>query len=90
MLSNVVAGVVSQRLVPTIGGGRIAAVEILLATPSVSNMIREKKEFQLNNVIRTSSGLGMVTLEKSLVDLVKAGKITIDTAHAYARNRRKL
>ncbi len=86
MLSNVIAGIVSQRLVPTIGGGRTAAVEIMLATPSISNMIREKKEFQINNVIRTSSGLGMMTLEKSLVDLVRGGKITIDTAHEYSRD----
>lgn len=86
MLSNVVSGIVSQRLVPVIGGGRIAAVEIMLSTPSISNMIRDKKEFQINNVIHTSSGLGMITLEKSLVDLVRSGKITIDTAHEYSRN----
>jgi len=90
MLANVVSGIISQRLVPMIGSGRIAAIEIMLSTTGISNMIREKKEFQINNVIRTSSNLGMQTIEKSLVDLVRNAKITLDTAHQYARDSEEI
>ncbi|MEI6887018.1 MAG: PilT/PilU family type 4a pilus ATPase [bacterium] len=84
MLANVVTAIVSQRLVPTIGGGRRAAFEILIGTSAVSNMIREAKEHLIDNVIQTSADVGMVTMEKSLVDLVREGKITIEDAQNFS------
>lgn len=86
ILANVTSAVISQRLVPVIGGGRHAAMEIMLNTPSIANMIREKKEYQIDNVIRTSFTLGMVTIEKSLVDMVRDGMITIETAQNLSTN----
>ncbi len=85
-LSNALIGVVAQQLLPQIGGGRIAAHEVLVATPAVRNLIREGKTGQLRNVIQTSGGVGMQTLEKSLNALLAAGKIARDTALARATN----
>lgn len=83
-LADILEGIVSQRLIPTIGGGRRIAVEVLLANPAVRNMIRESKTYQLDSVIQTSSNVGMVSLEKSLVSLVREGKISIDDAKAIS------
>jgi twitching motility protein PilT len=83
-LADILEGVVSQRLIPTIGGGRRVVAEILVASGAVRNMIREGKTYQLDSVIQTSGDLGMVSLDKSLVSLVREGKITIDDAQAYS------
>jgi len=83
-LANVIEGVVSQRLVPTIGGGRRAAVELMITTPAIRNLIREQKTYQIDNVIATSYDLGMQTMERSLVSLVREGKITEETAKRYS------
>lgn len=83
-LSSVLQAIVSQRLVRTIQGGRVAAQEILIANPAVRNTIRESKGIQLDNIIQTSADLGMMSLEKSLAELVKAGKITSETGKATA------
>lgn len=83
-LANVIEGVISQRLVPTIGGGRRAAVELMIATPAIRNLIREQKTYQIDNVIATSYDLGMQTMERSLVALVREGKITEETAKRYS------
>ncbi len=82
-LSSMLAGVISQRLVPLKKGGRKAVVEILLATVAVKNAIREGKTHQIRNIIQTSADLGMMTIEKSLVDLVRRGLIDIDTAKKF-------
>jgi len=74
----------SQRLVPAVGGGRIAAAEILVATPAVRNIIREGKSHQLDAVIQTGGEFGMQSLDKTLVSLVHAGTITYDEARNYA------
>lgn len=79
-LASILAGVISQRLIPKIGGGRVAACEVLLNNDAVRNLIREVKTFQINNVIATSYDLGMITLERSLASLVKKGTISIDEA----------
>jgi twitching motility protein PilT len=71
MLSESLRGVISQTLCKRIGGGRVAALEILLCTSGVSNLIREGKTFQIPSVMQTSRGQGMVTLNDSLLDLVK-------------------
>lgn len=80
MLSESLEAVISQTLLPKIGGGRIAALEIMLATTAVRNLIREAKSFQIPSVIETNTNLGMQTLEQALQHLLHEGKITIDTA----------
>lgn len=79
-LSNCVEAVISQRLLPAIGGGRIPATEILLATPAVKATIREGKTHLIDNIIQTSTELGMMALETSLASWVKQGKLSLETA----------
>lgn len=83
-LSNILMAIVSQRLVPAVGGGRIAAAEILVATPAVRNIIREGKTHQLEAVIQTGSEYGMQSMDKTLAGLVHNGQITYDEARNYA------
>ncbi len=70
MLSESLRGVISQTLCKKVGGGRVAAREILLTTPAISNLIREGKTFQIPSIMQTSKKLGMVTLSDALMDLV--------------------
>ncbi len=74
-LANALTGIVYQRLLPRVDGGRAAAYEVLLATPAVCNLVREGKTRQLRNVLATASREGMQTLEQSLSALVAAGTI---------------
>lgn len=83
-LANILMGIVSQRLIPTIGGGRVAAAEILVANPAVRNIIREGKSHQLDAVIQTGADQGMQTMDRTLVNLVQAGTITYDHAREFA------
>lgn len=83
-LSNILMAICSQRLVPSIGGGRIAAAEILTATPAVRNIIREGKTHQLDAVIQTGAEFGMQSMDKTLVSLIHAGTISYDEARNYA------
>jgi twitching motility protein PilT len=83
MLSESLKGVVSQVLVKKIGGGRAAAQEVLLCTSSVSNLIREGKTFQIPSVMQTAKGVGMVTLNDALLDLVK--RKVVEPRDAYAK-----
>ncbi len=85
-LAASLAAVVSQRLVKRIGGGLVAAYEILLATPPVRNLIREGRSNQISNVLRTGQREGMCTLEASLAGLVASGIVNLDDALA-ASNR---
>lgn len=89
-LANVLLGVISQRLVPKIGGGRTPAVEIMIKNTAVENLIRENKSYQIDTVIETSTKDGMVSLDKSLAELVKKGVISADSAFMYAKNREYL
>jgi twitching motility protein PilT len=75
MLSESLKAVVTQVLCKKVGGGRVAAMEILLCTSSVSNLIREGKTFQIPSVMQTAKGIGMATLNDSLLDLVKKGLV---------------
>jgi twitching motility protein PilT len=84
MLAGALQGVVSQRLVPGIGGGRLAAYEILMGTDAVRNLIREGKSRQMRNVLATGSKDGMQTLEDDLARLVVAGLITMDVAKSIS------
>src|ERR1700712_1968584 len=83
-LSNILMAVASQRLVPSIGGGRIAAAEILIATPAVRNIIREGKTHQLEAVIQTGAEFGMQSMDKQLVSLIHSGSVSYDEARNVA------
>lgn len=83
-LSNILMGICSQRLIPSIGGGRVVAAEVLIATPAVRNIIREGKTHQLDAVIQTGAEYGMQTMDKTLVSMIHAGTISYDEARNYA------
>ncbi|MFO0920574.1 MAG: type IV pilus twitching motility protein PilT [Candidatus Saccharimonadales bacterium] len=83
-LSNILMAICSQRLIPTIGGGRVAAAEILVATPAVRNIIREGKSHQLEAVIQTGAEFGMQSMDKTLVNLIHNGTISYDEARNFA------
>lgn len=83
-LSNILMAICCQRLIPSIGGGRVVAAEILMATPAVRNIIREGKTHQLEAVIQTGAEFGMQSMDKTLVSLIHAGTITYDEARNYA------
>ena len=85
-LSGSLLGVVSQRLIPRIKGGLIPACEIMMSTPAVANLIRENKIHELPLVIETSAEIGMITLNRSLANLVKSKEITLENALNYSTN----
>ncbi|NTW27204.1 MAG: type IV pilus twitching motility protein PilT [Candidatus Moranbacteria bacterium] len=89
-LASVLLGVVSQRLIPKVGGGRIPAMEIMMNNHAVENLIRENKSYQIDSVIETSLREGMVSLDKSLADLIQRGLITIDDALVFTKNQEYL
>ena len=81
-LSESLQGVIAQTLIPKVGGGRVAALEIMVTTAAVKNLIREGKTFQLPSIIETGSNLGMQTLGQALQELVVKGIITPESAVA--------
>lgn len=83
LLSSVIRAVVSQKLVPIQGGGRRPAVEIMIANSAIKNSIRDKKVFQIDNSIQTGQEEGMISLEASLVRMVRDGLITIEEAKEH-------
>lgn len=83
-LSNILMAICSQRLVPSIGGGRVVAAEVLLANSAVRNIIREGKSHQLDAVIQTGADQGMQTMDRTLANLVQAGTVTFEEARNYA------
>lgn len=87
-LAGTLKVVASQRLLPTTGGGRIAALEIMIANPAIRNLIRESKTHQIDNVIQTSADTQMMLFETHLQTLVQRGVITKETAlnHAFRRD----
>ncbi|MDQ6870849.1 MAG: type IV pilus twitching motility protein PilT [Gemmatimonadota bacterium] len=87
MLSESLKGVISQVLCKKIGGGRVAAREIMLSTPSVSNLIREGKTFQLPSVLQTSRRLGMVTMNDALIELVDSNQVEPQEAYLKATDK---
>jgi twitching motility protein PilT len=83
-LSLVLEGVLSQTLIPKIGGGRVMAMEIMVATPAIRNLIREEKVHQIYSALQAGSKYGMQTMNQSLADLVRRRFITRD--HALNRS----
>ncbi|HEX4632892.1 MAG TPA: type IV pilus twitching motility protein PilT, partial [Gemmatimonadales bacterium] len=84
MLSESLKGVIAQTLCKKVGGGRVAAREILLTTPAISNLIREGKTFQIPSIIQTSKKLGMITLNDALLELVEKKLVEPDEAYMKA------
>lgn len=86
-LSSVLLGVVSQRLVPTLRGGRVPAMEIMIKNDAVETLIRENKSYQIDNVIETSVNQGMISLDRSLAVLVERGEVAYDDAFRFVKNQ---
>jgi twitching motility protein PilT len=83
MLSESLKGVIAQTLCRKVGGGRVAALEVLIATQAVSNLIREGKTFQIPSIMQVNKANGMVSLNDALMDLVT--KKLVEPAEAYAK-----
>ena len=87
-LANVLVSVVSQQLVPTVDRrGRVAAFEVMHATPAIRNLIRENKTHQIATSIQTSRRLGMITMDDALVELYMKGKIDRNEALNFAQDK---
>ncbi|MBA2379655.1 MAG: type IV pilus twitching motility protein PilT, partial [Blastocatellia bacterium] len=84
MLSESLKGVIAQTLLPKKGGGRVAALEILIVTPAISNLIREGKTFQIPSAMQTGKNVGMVMLNDALYDLVEKGIVEPKDAYVKA------
>ncbi len=90
-LSVTLLGVVSERLVPKVeGGGRVPAVEVMIANPAIRNLVREKKTHELDLVIETSADEGMISLNRSLAGLVRAKYISLESAEMFSLNQSEL
>lgn len=85
-LSNTLESVISQLLLPVNGGGRIAAIEIMVATSGIRNLIREGKTHQIGSSLETGSNLGMQPMEKALANLYISGLVTLDEARMRAND----
>ena len=84
------SGIFSQRLIPKISGGLVPAYELLINNTAVSNIIRENRVHEIDTVIETSSSEGMIDLNRSLVELVRKGDISIESAYRYSNNVKTL
>lgn len=89
-LASSLLGIFSQRLIPRITGGLIPAYELLLNNNAVSNLIREKRTHEIDVVIETGTESGMVDLNHSLLELVRAGEISVENAYQYSLNPKGL
>jgi twitching motility protein PilT len=78
--------VISQQLVPSVDGKMIPAFEIMIMTPAISNMIRDNKVHQIEGIIYTSAKEDMISMDNSLLQLFRAGRITRETALQYSTN----
>jgi len=90
MLAESLIGVVSQTLCRKIGGGRVAALEVLIVTPAISNLIREGKVFQIPSTMQVSRGIGMQTMNDALLDLVKTRQVEADDAYAASIAKKEM
>lgn len=87
-LASSLLGIFSQRLLPRVSGGRIPAYELLICNSAIQNLIREKRTYEIDSVIETSSEQGMISLDRSLARLVNAGEVPVDEAMKVSRNTR--
>lgn len=89
-LAGSLTGIFSQRLIPRVSGGLVPAYELLISNNAVANLIREKRTHEINTVIETGLELGMIDINRSLLDLVRRGEITITDAYRYSSNPKAL
>ncbi|OIP12477.1 MAG: type IV pili twitching motility protein PilT [Armatimonadetes bacterium CG2_30_66_41] len=90
-LSNNLVAVLSQQLLPRAGSpGRVAAIEVMIASPAIRNLVREAKAHQINSIIQTSGEMGMQTMDQALAELYKKGLITYDEAMIRAVQQEEL
>ncbi len=89
-LSSTILGILSRRLIPCLKGGVINAVELMIANSAIRNLIREGKTHQIDMVIETSSEEGMISLNRSLADLIKQKLISLENAQLYSTNASEL
>lgn len=89
-LAGSLTGILSQRLIPKIGGGQVPACELLINNNAVSNLIRENRIFEISSVIETSLEQGMISMNRSLAQLVRAGQISLEDAQRHATDQRGL
>jgi twitching motility protein PilT len=87
MLADSLRGVISQTLCKKIGGGRVAAREVLFNTAPIANLIRERKTFQVPSIIQTSKRLGMATMNDALIELVERREVDPDEAYVHATDK---
>ncbi|MBR3256833.1 type IV pilus twitching motility protein PilT [Candidatus Saccharibacteria bacterium] len=85
-LSNILMAICAQRLVPAIGGGRVAAAEIMIANSAIRSLIRDGKTHQIDSMIQTGASAGMQTMDATLAKMVRGGVITYNDARDYAVN----
>jgi twitching motility protein PilT len=89
-LASSLSGILSQRLVPRVSGGQLPAFELLIANNAVANLIREKRTHELNTVIETGSDQGMIDMNRCLIELVRKGEISVETAYQHSLNPKVL
>jgi twitching motility protein PilT len=89
-LSNSLVAIVTQQLLPRNSGGRVAAIEIMIANSAIRNLIRENKAHQMRSIMQTQTQIGMQTMDQALRDLYHKGEITLDVAMARAHNPSEL
>ncbi|MCF7831277.1 MAG: PilT/PilU family type 4a pilus ATPase [Candidatus Pacebacteria bacterium] len=89
-LSSTLLGIFSQRLIPGVSGGVVPAYELLINNSAVANLIREGRTHELDTVIETGLEVGMIDMNRSLLDLVRNQKITLENAYRYSTNPKAL
>lgn len=89
-LAATLVAIVSQRLLPKIGGGRVPAMEIMIVNPAIRNLIRERKIYQIDLVIETSLQEGMITLNRSMANLIKNKVVSLENCELYSMNPAEL
>jgi len=87
MLANSLKGVIAQMLCRKIGGGRVAALEVMFGVPAIANLIRESKVFQIPSIMQTGRKMGMALMNDSLFKLVKDGIVAPEEALAKANDK---
>ncbi len=89
-LAGSLLGVFSQRLIPRVAGGRIVAYELMINNSAIANLIREKRTHEIDMVIETGFEQGMMPMNRSLIELVQRGEITMESAYQYSPNPKAL
>jgi len=89
-LSNSLVAIISQQLLPSLEGGRVAAIEVMIANSAIRNLIRENKAHQMHSIMQTQTQIGMQTMDQALRDLYHEGTISLDMAMSRSHNASEL